>query len=82
MTLFLGALPPRCGLVMALTHLQGPAHSEAAERLEVSEKAAEKQVRRGRDHLRKLLVREDDGSVSRLSRNSKKGGEGNSGGSI
>ena len=41
MTLFLGALPPRGGLVMALTHLQGPAHSEAAERLEISEKAVE-----------------------------------------
>jgi RNA polymerase sigma factor (sigma-70 family) len=78
----LGELPPRCGLVMALTHLQGLTHSETAERLEVSEKAVEKQVRRGRDHLRNLLVREDDGSVSWLSRNSEKGGEGNFGGSI
>jgi len=71
----LGALPPRCGLVMALTHLQGLTRSEAAERLEISEKAVERQVRRGRDHLRKWLEREDDGSVSWQSRNSKKGGE-------
>jgi hypothetical protein len=46
---------------MALTHLQGLTHSEAPKRLEISEKAVEKQVRRGRDHLRKSLVREDDG---------------------
>lgn len=66
---------------MALTHLQGLTHSEAAERLGISEKAVEKQVRRGRDHLRKLLVREDDGSVSWQSRSSG-GGEGSFGGSI
>lgn len=68
------ALPPRCGLVMALTHLQGLTHSEAAERLGISEKAVEKQVRRGRDHLRKWLEREDDGSVSWQLRNSGGGG--------
>jgi RNA polymerase sigma-70 factor (ECF subfamily) len=69
------ALPPRCGLVMALTHLQGLTHSEAAERLGISEKAVEKQVRRGRDRLRKWLEREEDGSVSWQSQNSGGGGE-------
>jgi RNA polymerase sigma factor (sigma-70 family) len=70
------ALPPRCGLVMALTHLQGLTHSEAAERLGISEKAVEKQVRRGRDRLRKWLEREEDGSVSWQSQNSGGGGRG------
>jgi DNA-directed RNA polymerase specialized sigma24 family protein len=81
MTLFLGALPPRCGLVLALTHLQALTHSEAAERLGISEKAVEKQVRRGRDRLRKWLKRKEDGSVSWQSRNSGGGKEG-FGGSI
>jgi hypothetical protein len=81
MKLFLGALPPRCGLVMALTHLQGLTHSEAAERLGISEKAVEKQVRRGRDRLRKWLEHKEDGSVSWQSRNSWGGKEG-FGGSI
>jgi len=66
----ISALPPRCGLVMALTHLQGLTHSEAAERLGISEKAVEKQVRRGSDRLRKWLERKEDGSVSWQSQNS------------
>jgi DNA-directed RNA polymerase specialized sigma24 family protein len=82
MTLFLGALPPRCGLVMALTHLQGLTLSEAAKRLEISEKAGDKRVRRGRPHLRKWRDGEDDGRASWLSRSFRKGGREGFGGSI
>jgi RNA polymerase sigma-70 factor (ECF subfamily) len=50
----IGLLPPRCRLVCALVYLEGHTHAEAAERLGISPRAVEKQVARGRRHLREL----------------------------
>jgi RNA polymerase sigma-70 factor (ECF subfamily) len=49
-----GLLPPRCGLVCALVYLEGHSHGEVAERLGISPRAVEKQVARGRRHLREI----------------------------
>lgn len=50
-------LPPRCSLMCALTWLEGLSHQEVADRLGVSVKAVEKQVARGRRHLRERIQR-------------------------
>ena len=61
--------------MLALAHLQGLTHSEAAKHLEISEKEGEKEVRRGRPHLRRWLWLEDDGTVSGSRGASGRGGE-------
>jgi RNA polymerase sigma factor (sigma-70 family) len=53
----LGELPRRCSLICALTWLGGLSHQEVADRLGVSLKAVEKQVTRGRRHLRGRIRR-------------------------
>ena len=57
-------LPPRCRLVCALVFLEGLPHREVAERLDITVKAVEKNVARGRDHLRKMVACRDRSSVS------------------
>lgn len=47
-----GALPRRCQLVCSLVWMLGLSHQEVAERLGVSVGAVEKQIARGRRHIR------------------------------
>lgn len=47
-------LPPRCRLVCALVFIEGFTHAEVADRLDISVKAVEKQVARGRRHIRAM----------------------------
>ncbi|MCG6988825.1 MAG: sigma-70 family RNA polymerase sigma factor [Gemmatimonadetes bacterium] len=51
----LGDLPPRCSLMCALTWVEGLSHQEVADRLGVSVGAVEKQLARGRYHLREKI---------------------------
>lgn len=50
-------LPPQCRTVCTLVFLGDHSHADVAARLEISSKAVEKQVARGRRHLREAVPR-------------------------
>lgn len=56
----IGTLPTRCERVCSLVFLEGYTQAEVASRLRVGRKAVEKQVARGRAHLRKRLTSGND----------------------
>lgn len=63
----LARLPERCAKTMALVALGGRSHAEAAVPLGITANAVGKQIARGRVHLRRYLLLDENGDLRKVS---------------